>query len=257
MPITAIIVDDEKLARDELGYLLKSFPEINVVAEGQNGLEAVKLVRQHQPDLLFLDAQMPGLDGFGAVKMLEQKHVPIPYLVFATAYDHYALQAFEVSAVDYLLKPFDQQRLAKTVDKVKRHLQAGDSVAGKIDRVLQMLDNRRGGGAVKVPVRANGRQYLLDPQDIVYAKVDNGVVLVATRQFEGQANYRTIEDLQARLDAQVFWRAHRAYLVNLDHVQEVAPWFNSSYQLRMDDRKRSEIPVSRNQSRQLRERFRL
>ncbi len=257
MPITAIIVDDEKLARDELGFLLKAFPEIAVVAEGQNGLEAVKLVRQYQPDLLFLDAQMPGLDGFGAVKMLEQKRLPIPYLVFATAYDQYALQAFEVSAVDYLLKPFDQQRLAKTVEKVKRHLQTGDSVAGKIDRVLQMLDSRRSGGTVKVPVRANGRQYLLDPQDIVFAKVDNGVVLVATRQFEGQANFRTIEDLQAHLDAQVFWRAHRAYLVNLDHVQEVVPWFNSSYQLRMNDRKQSEIPVSRNQSRQLRERFRL
>jgi two-component system response regulator LytT len=257
MTITAIIVDDEKLARDELGFLLKSFPEIQVVGEGQNGLEAVKLVRQHQPDLLFLDAQMPGLDGFGAVKMLEAKHLRMPYLVFATAFDQYALQAFEVSAVDYLLKPFDQQRLAKTVEKVKRHLQAGESVEGKIDRVLQMLDGRHDRGTVKVPVRAQGRQYLLDPNDIVYVKVDGGVVLVTTREFEGQANYRTIEDLQAQLDARVFWRAHRAYLVNLDHVQEVVPWFNSSYQLRMDDRKQSEIPVSRNQSRQLRERFRL
>jgi two-component system response regulator LytT len=257
MAITAIIVDDEKLARDELGFLLKSFPDIQVVAEGQNGLEAVKLVRQHQPDLLFLDAQMPGLDGFGAVKMLEAKNLPLPYLVFATAYDHYALRAFEVSAVDYLLKPFDQERLAKTVEKVKRQMQAGESVEGKIDRVLQMLDSRRKGGSMKVPVRAQGRQYLLDPQDIVYAKVDNGVVLVATRQFEGQANYRTIDDLQNHLDALVFWRAHRAYLVNLDHVQEVVPWFNSSYQLRMDDKKQSEIPVSRTQSRHLRERFRL
>src|SRR6185437_16288829 len=136
MAISAVIVDDEKLAREELSFLLQAFPEVEVVASGQNGLDAVKLVRQHQPDLLFLDAQMPGLDGFGAVRMLESKRIPLPFLVFATAYDHYALQAFEVSAVDYLLKPFDHPRLARTIEKVKRHVGMGDSVAGKIDRVL-------------------------------------------------------------------------------------------------------------------------
>src|SRR6185312_7190183 len=120
---------------------------------------------------------MPGLDGFGAVRMLESKRIPLPFLVFATAYDHYALQAFEVSAVDYLLKPFDHPRLARTIEKVKRHVGMGDSVAGKIDRVLQLLDSRqedRKISAPKVLVKTGGRQFLLDPQEIVFARVEDG-----------------------------------------------------------------------------------
>jgi len=257
MAISAVIVDDEKLAREELSFLLQAFPEVEVVATGQNGLDAVKLVKQHQPDLLFLDAQMPGLDGLGAVRLMESKHIPIPYLVFATAYEHYALQAFEVSAVDYLLKPFDHARLSKTIEKVKHHLQAGESVAGKVDRVLQMLEGRKTPAATKVLVKTGGRQYLLDPQEVVFAKVEDGIITIATRQLEGQATFRTIEELQSALEGASFWRAHRSYLVNLNHVKEVVPWFNSSFQLRMDDRKQSEIPVSRTQSRQLRELFRL
>lgn len=257
MPITAVIVDDEKLAREELGFLLQAFPEVEVVAVGQNGIEAVKLVKQHQPDLLFLDAQMPGLDGFATVRMLESKHLPIPYLVFATAYDQYALQAFEVSAVDYLLKPFDQPRLARAIEKVKRHLTAGESVEGKIDRVIRLLDARKAPATTKVLVKASGRQFLLDPQEIVFARVEDGIITIATRQTEGQAAFRTIEELQAALDTTSFWRAHRSYLVNLNHIKEVVPWFNSSYQLRMDDKKQSEVPVSRAQSRHLRELYKL
>lgn len=257
MPISAIIVDDEKLAREELGFLLRAIPEVEVVATGQNGLDAVKLVRSHQPDVLFLDAQMPGLDGFATVRMLEAKNIPLPYLVFATAYDQYALQAFEVSAMDFLLKPFDPLRLSKTVERAKRHLQAGGPMAGKIDRLLQLLETRRAPASSRVLVKSNGRQLLLDPQEIVYAKVEDGVILVATKQIEGHATYRTIEELQAALDGSSFWRVHRSYLVNLNHVQEVVPWFNSSFQLRMGDRKQSEIPVSRTQSRHLRELYRL
>jgi len=256
--ITAVIVDDEKLAREELQFLLKSAPEIEVVATGQNGLEAVKLVRQHAPDLLILDAQMPGLDGLGAVRMMEAKHVRMPHIVFATAHDQYALQAFEVNAVDYLLKPFDQERLLRTVEKVKRQMLAGDAVTSKIDRVLQMLDGRKGAPAApKILVKANGRQFLLGPNEIVYARVADGAVTIATQQYEGQAAYRTIEELQEALTGANFWRAHRSYLVNLDHVREVVPWFHSSYQLRMGDRKQSEIPVSRIQSRELRELYKL
>lgn len=257
MAISAVIVDDEKLAREELTFLLQSFPEVEVMATGQNGIEAVKLVKQFQPDLLFLDAQMPGLDGFATVRMLETKHLRVPFLVFATAHDQYALQAFDVNAVDYLLKPFDAERLTRTIEKVKRHLQTGGGVEGKLDRVLRMLDGRRAVALPKVLVKANGRQLLLDPQEIVFAKVEDGVITIATRQVEGQATYRTIEELQATLDDGCFWRAHRSYLVNLNHIREVVPWFNSSYQLRMDDKKQSEIPVSRVQSRHLRELYKL
>lgn len=256
MSFSAIIVDDEQLARDELAYLLRSFPEVDVVAQGRNGVEAVSLVRDHQPALLFLDVQMPGLDGFGVVKRLREKKLPLPHLIFATAYDQYAVQAFEVNAVDYLLKPFDKARLGRALDKAKRQLEAHASPAHKIDRVLELLETRRQ-PAPKLPVKANGRHFLLDQRDVIYARIEDGVITVIATQLEGIANCRTIEELQEALDGNVFWRAHRSYLVNLNRIKEVVPWFNSSYQLRMDDKKQTEIPVSRTQSRRLRELFNL
>ncbi|HZT73518.1 MAG TPA: LytTR family DNA-binding domain-containing protein [Terriglobales bacterium] len=258
MPISAIIVDDEQLARDELAYLLRSFPEVEVVAQGRNGVEAVHLVRDHQPALLFLDVQMPGLDGFGVVKRLRERKLPMPQLIFATAYDQYAVQAFEVNAVDYLLKPFDKARLAQALEKAMRHLESPAGSAQKIDRVLELLETRHGPPALaKLPVKANGRHFLLDQNEVIYARIEDGVITVVANQLEGTANCRTIEELQAALDSKLFWRAHRSYLVNLNRIKEVVPWFNSSYQLRMDDKKQTEIPVSRTQSRQLRGLFNL
>src|SRR5438445_7343337 len=123
MPLSAVIVDDEQLARDELAYLLKDAGDVEVVAQGKNGVEAVNLIREHNPDLLFLDVQMPGLDGFAVIKKLLDKKVPLPQIVFSTAFDQYAVKAFEVNAVDYLLKPFDKKRVAQSVEKVKRRLE--------------------------------------------------------------------------------------------------------------------------------------
>src|SRR3984893_10466679 len=115
MSINTIIVDDEKPARDELAFLLKGFPEINVVGLGKNGVEAVSLIKEHAPDLAFLDVQMPGLDGFGVLKKLVEKKMKLPHVVFATAFDQYAVQAFDVNAVDYVLKPFDKARISKAI----------------------------------------------------------------------------------------------------------------------------------------------
>src|SRR5438105_12990907 len=119
MPLSAVIVDDEQLARDELAYLLKNVDDVNVVAQGKNGVEAVNLIREHNPDLVFLDVQMPGLDGFGVIKKLLDKKVTLPKIVFATAFDQYAVKAFELNAVDYLLTPFDKKRVAQSVEKIR------------------------------------------------------------------------------------------------------------------------------------------
>src|ERR1700740_1682806 len=127
MPLSAIIVDDEQLARDELAYLLKNLGDVNVVAQGKNGLEGVNLIKEHIPDLVFLDVQMPGLDGFGVIKKLLDRKVPLPPIVFATAYDQYAVKAFEVNAVDYLLKPFDRKRVSQAIDKVRLKLESAGS----------------------------------------------------------------------------------------------------------------------------------
>src|SRR6266481_430219 len=139
MPISAVIVDDEQLARDELAFLVTSVGEVNVVAQGKNGLEAVSLIKEHSPDLVFLDVQMPGLDGFGVIKKLLDKKVPLPKIVFATAFDQYAVKAFEVNAVDYLLKPFDKKRVAQAIQKARAQQDANGVPGEKFETLLRML----------------------------------------------------------------------------------------------------------------------
>src|SRR5256714_10849048 len=133
MPLSALIVDDEQLARDELAYLLKTVDDVDVVAQGKNGVEAVNLIREHNPDLVFLDVQMPGLDGFGVIKKLLDKKITLPKIVFATAFDQYAVKAFEVNAVDYLLKPFDKKRVAQSVQKARAKIETSGTSSGKLE----------------------------------------------------------------------------------------------------------------------------
>ena len=257
MPLSALIVDDEQLARDELAYLLKNAGEVNVVAQGKNGLEAINLIKEHNPDLVFLDVQMPGLDGFGVIKKLLDKKVPLPKIVFATAFDQYAVKAFEVNAVDYLLKPFDKKRVAQSLQRARAQQEAGALPADRIETLVKMIESQKQ-PASKILLKTSGRMFLVDQRDICYAWIEDGVITVVTGgagSMEGETNCRTLEELLASLDEKLFWRAHRSYLVNINRIREVVPWFKSSYQLRMDDRKQTEIPVSRAQTKRLRELF--
>jgi len=251
-PINTLIVDDEKPARDELAFLLKSFPEVSLVGQGKNGLEAVALIKEHNPDLVFLDVQMPGLDGFGVIQRLMDRKVRLPHIVFATAYESYAVQAFEVNAVDYILKPFDKQRLARAVQRARRILGAEHSPAERLETLVNQLGNRSD-QPVKLLVKSQGRLLLVDAEDMVCASIEDGTITICTRDLEGTSNYRTIEDLSEALDSERFWRAHRSHLVNIDHIKEVLPWFKSSYLLKMADKRQSEVPVSRAQTKRLRE----
>lgn len=276
MPISTLIVDDEKPAREELAFLLKAFPEINLIAQGRNGLEAVALVKEHSPDLVFLDVQMPGLDGFGVIKKLLDRKLHIPQIVFATAFDTYAVRAFEVNAVDYILKPFDKGRVARAIQRAKKQIEAQGSPVERLETLINQIGAQAGGPAgggpggaalpggpgaprpaTKLLLRAQQRLLLVDSGDVVYATINDGMISMGTRDIEGASNYRSIEELQAQLDAEVFWRVHRSWLVNINHIKEVVPWFKSSYILRMNDKKQSEVPVSRAQSRRLRELFKL
>lgn len=263
MPLRVLIVDDEPLARQELQYLLESAGNVEVVGVGSNGIEAVDLIRTHKPDVVFLDVQMPGLDGFGVLKKLLEKKMPLPQVVFATAYDRYAVRAFEVNAVDYLLKPFDRARVAKTLEKARARVPSveGDSATGaKLDALLRLVEEAAHTPKIttgKVVVRTQNRLLLVDQKDICFASIEDGTITVATGTVEGQSNCRTLEELQDQLDGEAFWRAHRSYVVNIQHIREVVPWFKASYQLRMDDPKKTEIPVSRNQTKRLRELFNL
>jgi two-component system, LytTR family, response regulator LytT len=257
MSLSAVIVDDEQLARDELTYLLKGVDDVDVVAQGKNGVEAVNLIKEHSPDVVFLDVQMPGLDGFGVIKKLLDRRVPLPQIVFATAYEQYAIKAFEVNAVDYLLKPFDKKRVAQSVQKARRNLQTDTAPSDRLETLVRMLESQKPQNS-KVLLKATGRLFLVDQKDICHASIEDGVITVTTTSgMEGQSNCRTLEELLESLDPSLFWRAHRSYLVNINRIKEVVPWFKSSYQLRMDDRKQTEIPVSRAQTKRLRELFKL
>jgi two-component system response regulator LytT len=261
MPINIVIVDDERPARDELAYLLKGFPEVNVVAQGKNGLEAVALIKEHNPDLVFLDVEMPGLDGLGVIKKLVERKLRLPQIVFATAYDHYAVQAFEVNAVDYVLKPFDKARIARAVQRAKKMVDAHASPAERLEALVGQLGagapKPRAAPPVKLLVKSQARMILVDAEDMIYASIQDGAITIFARNAEGVSNYRTVEDLMAALDPGVFWRPHRSYLVNINHIKEVVPWFKSSYMLKMNDKRSSEIPVSRAQTKRLRELLKL
>jgi two-component system LytT family response regulator/two-component system response regulator LytT len=193
---------------------------------------------------------MPGLDGLGVINKLRADKAPMPSFVLCTAYDQYALEAFRLEVMDYLLKPVDRERLGLTVERACRQM---------LDPEPRVPDTTVANGPArnKIIVKSAGHNLIVDVADLVYATIDDGLITVVTTAVEGQTSFKTVEELQANLDPAVFWRTHRSYLVNINHIKEVIAWFKSSYQLRMDDKKGTEIPVSRVQTRRLRELFRL
>ena len=279
LAITALIIDDEELAREELQYLLDTEGSVEVLAQGTNGIEAVDLIRTHQPDVVFLDVQMPGLDGFAVLrKLIEGPHpAELPQIIFATAFDQYAVRAFDVNAIDYLLKPFDKDRVLQAVERARLRLQESVGSGGEgggspsvprvssedqIGALLKLIEQQQAQQPTKrassrIVVQAQSRLLLIDQKDVCFAAIDEGVISVATPTIEGQSKARTLEELLEMLDPSVFWRAHRSFLVNINHIKEVVPWFKSSYQLRMDDKRQTEIPVSRAQTKRLRDLFKL
>jgi two-component system response regulator LytT len=244
--MSALIADDEPLARDELKFLLGEIGDVEVIATAANGLEALDAIEKLDPALAFLDIQMPGLDGLGVVRRLRERQIEPPHIIFSTAYDQFAVEAFRLEAMDYLLKPVDRDRLAETIGRARKMV---------VDRTTEPIAApvARAGGFARLVLRNGARNLIVDPRELIYATIDAGVITLVTGQMEGQANFRTLEDLQAALDPDLFWRAHRSFVVNINKIREVVPWFKSTYQLKMDDRKATEIPVSRLQSRRLRE----
>jgi len=261
MRLTALVADDERLARDELCFLLAE-RDVEVVGRAANGPEAVSLAESLEPDVVFLDIQMPGLTGFEAARQMVNKQLPVE-LVFVTAYDQHAIEAFEVNAVDYLLKPIDATRLEQAVERARRRI-AGRRAAGgpvglkneDVERIVQLVtarQHRRDRLAVKV----GDRFLLIQAEEVIFASLaDEGITIVANN-LAGTSNYRTLDELQAQLDPAVFWRVHRSHLVNINKIKEIVPWFSRNYILRMKDPKATEIPVSRLQTKRLREYLKL
>ena len=257
-----VVVDDEQLAREELCYQLGQLGTTEVVAQAANGLEAIAAVERHEPDLVFLDVQMPGLTGFEVARRLLQRHDESPALIFVTAFDQHAIEAFEVNAVDYLLKPVDAARLEQALQRARRRL-SSDRASGQgplndqLERIVKMMSSGRQIRRDQVAVKVGERFLLVHADDIIYASLADESINIVTGHVAGSSNYRTLDDLQARLDPEVFWRVHRSHLVNINKIKEIVPWFSRNYILRMKDAKSTEIPVSRSQTKRLREYLKL
>ena len=230
VPMRIFIIDDEAPARRELRYLLEQTEGVEVVGEAANGTEALRGIRQTRPQLVFLDIEMPGLSGLELAQFLAELPAR-PLLVFATAFQEYALQAFEVEAFDYLLKPFTRERVEKTVMKAARVLSAGDV-------------REPGEPARKIPLYRGETIIPTAPDRILFARSEEGEVVV--HACDGRYRTRfTLNELEQKLSPSGFVRVHRSFLVNTNHVREVVPWFHGSFKLIMDDREKTEVPVSR------------
>jgi two-component system LytT family response regulator/two-component system response regulator LytT len=265
MDLKAVLVDDEQLARDELGYLLGQVGGVEVVGQAGNGVEALSTIDRLQPDVVFLDVQMPGLTGFEVARRMLDTGIE-SRIIFVTAYDQHAIEAFEVNAVDYLLKPVDQARLELAVERARRRT-ASDRPAtaaaspggvshAELEKIVQLVSERQS-RRERLAIKVGERFLLVQAEEIIYASLADEGITVVTSQHRGTSNYRTLDDLQQRLDSTVFWRVHRSHLVNINKIKEIVPWFSRNYLLRMKDDKSTEIPVSRTQTRRLREYLKL
>jgi two-component system LytT family response regulator len=243
-PMRTLIVDDEAPARERLRRLLAGLEGVQVIGEAADGVQAVEMIEEQRPDLVLLDIQMPGLDGFGVLQALAEP----PAVIFVTAYDEYALRAFEVHALDYLLKPFGRERVEKAVRRAQEAMAGEQDLAAQLGPLLESLATE-GRFLTRLAVHDRDRIRVLDADEVDWIGIEDEQVMVHA----GDRVYfirRTLTELETRLDPKRFFRAHRSALVNLDRVQEIIPWFKGGHILRLTTG--AEVDLSRAQARALR-----
>jgi two-component system LytT family response regulator/two-component system response regulator LytT len=254
--LRVLVVDDEKLAREELCFLIEQIGGCEILGQAADGVDGLRAAGELRPDLMFLDVQMPGLTGFEVARRVIEADLGTA-IVFVTAFDQYAVDAFSVNAVDYLLKPVDGDRLEQTLERVRRRLASEETAklpltAAELEKVIEAVQARQG-RRDQLAIRVGERFVLVQADEVVHASLVDEAIVVVTNAVSGTSNYRTLDELQARLDPDVFWRVHRSHLVNITKIKEIVPWFSRNYLLKMKDPKATEIPVSRSQTRRLRE----
>ena len=259
MKIRTVIADDEEPARNELFFQLAQLEDVEVVGQATNGLEALELIESLRPDLSLLDVQMPGLTGFELVRALVAKKID-SRVVFVTAYDRYAIEAFKINAVDYLLKPVEPNRLSQTLARVRELLASdarGDSAVSKLqaealEKIAAFVE-KQPSKPDPIAIKNDGRLALVQSDDIVFISLVEETVTVTTGTMSGESNCRTLDELQSQLDPAIFWRVHRSHIVNIHKIKEIVPWLTRNYILKMRDSNGTEIPVSRTQTKRLRD----
>lgn len=243
--LQAVIVDDERLARRELKRLLKSVDGVDVAGEAANGIAALDVIAKANPDLVFLDIEMPGLNGIQvAEKLLADKRRA--YVIFVTAYDHYAIRAFEVNAVDYLLKPIVPERLEEAIERARA---LGGAVGTALENLERLVASISVPKQKKISLRADASSIIVDAGELIFAHAERGVVTAVTATTSGTLACKSLDELETAL-GDGFFRAHRAYVVNIDKIREVIPWFSGTFRLRMSNN--SEVPLSRARAKLLR-----
>ncbi len=243
-----LIVDDEPLARQRMRDLLAAHPDVQIAGEAESGAEAVERVETLRPDLLLLDVQMPDVDGFGVLRLLDRAALPL--VIFVTAHDQYAVDAFEVSALDYLLKPISRRRLAEALSKARTQLATRGQAQTQLTRFLQTLPPRGAAYLQRLPVRAQQRILVLGVEQITSLRVDHGLVCATTAEGEFWTKFTTLAEIEPQLDPAIFQRVHRQALVNLNHVREIRPYDNQTAQLTLSSGQ--QVSVSRNHLPELR-----
>lgn len=246
--IRAIVVDDEVPAREELIYILQNFEDIEIIGQASHGIEALELNRKLKPDLIFLDIQMPKISGIDvARKILQEPNIPL--IIFVTAYEEHALEAFEVNAIDYILKPISIERLSKSMNKIINNINMGKSdYLGKIDKLIKTLKEREPENPIRISVSDNGKIIPLDTKEIIYATIEDKNTVIFSKKGKFETNY-TLGELADKLGKESFFRSHKSYLINLDLIEVIEPWFNSTFNLKLKDIV-DKIPVSRSQSKE-------
>lgn len=239
--IKVLVVDDERYSREELIYLLAEFPSIRIVGEAENGEKAVLQALQLQPDVVFLDIEMPKMNGMEvANSLIELKKVPL--IIFATAYPQFAAEAFRINAIDYLLKPYDGVQLKQTVGRIERELFPPNQM-------------EKANPLAKLAVEVDGEIEYILPKNILYTYREDNVTKIVTEKVEYEIKL-SLKELETRLAPFSFFRIHKSYLVNLNYVSRLSPWFNGAYQLEVEGRT-EKLSVSRNYAKNLRERLEL
>ncbi len=253
--IKCILIDDELPALDELNYLLSDFDDIEIIGTATSATQGIKLIEEEEPDLVFLDIQMPGKNGFHVLQEIIQFSNP-PLVIFATAYDEYALQAFEENAVDYILKPFSLERISKSLDRV-RCLTFGCEEKVELPNMNALLSGMGlGNNVLRISVEGNGRILLLEPSEVILCRMEDRKIMIYTAEgvFPCYGD-KTLDKLEERLHGQPFFKANRGELVNLTHVRDFAPWFNGKYVLTMNNIQDNEVIISKGRVKSFRERL--
>jgi two-component system LytT family response regulator len=226
--IRALIVDDEPLARERMRSLLGVEPDVDVVGEASNGLDAVDAILDRSPDLVFLDVHMPKLDGFEVIETVGADRMPA--VVFVTAYDQHALRAFEVQALDYLLKPFDGERFQGTLRRVRQQMQNAETgdLSQKLLALVRDLKGERQSRAERLVVKSGGRLFFLRTDEIDWIEAAGNYVRLHVAA-EGHLLRETMTAVESRLNPEIFFRIHRSHIVNIERIKELQPWFNGEY----------------------------